>query len=186
MIFKILKLNVFFLFILISLLSANEINDISVKGNQRISKETILVLGNIELNKNYNSEDVNKVLKNLYQSDFFENIEIEVNDNILVLNIKENPIIENISISGIKKKEFEENLLEKISLKNRSSFTNYKLENDLNLINNILKQSGFYFSDVETTINKNENNNSKNLNFNIDLGKKAKIKSIQFIGDKKI
>ena len=98
MIFKILKLNVFFLFTLISLLSANEIKDISVKGNQRISKETILVLGNIELNKNYNSEKINNVLKNLYQSDFFENIEIEVQDNILVVNIKENPIIENISI----------------------------------------------------------------------------------------
>ena len=44
MILKILKLNLFFLFTLISLLSANEIKDISVKGNQRISKETILVL----------------------------------------------------------------------------------------------------------------------------------------------
>ena len=77
MIFKILKLNVFFLFTLISLLSANEIKDISVKGNQRISKETILVLGNIELNKDYNNESINKVLKDLYQSDFFENIEIE-------------------------------------------------------------------------------------------------------------
>ena len=186
MIFKILKLNILFLFTLISLLSANEIKDISVKGNQRISKETILVLGNIELNKDYNNENINKVLKRLYQSDFFENIEIEVQDNILVINIKENPIIENISISGIKKKEFEENLLEKISLKTRSSFTNYKLENDLNLINNILKQSGYYFSNVETTINKNENNNSINVNLNIDLGKRAKIKSIQFIGDRKI
>ena len=46
MILKILKLNVFFLFTLISFLSANEIKDISVKGNQRISKETIIVLGN--------------------------------------------------------------------------------------------------------------------------------------------
>ena len=72
MIFKILKLNVFFLLTLISLLSANEINDISVKGNQRISKETILVLGNIELNKDYNSESINKVLKKLYQSDFLK------------------------------------------------------------------------------------------------------------------
>ena len=104
MILKILKLNIFFLFTLISFLSANEIKDISVKGNQRISKETIIVLGNIELNKDYNSESINKVLKNLYQSDFFENIEIEIQDNILLVNIKENPIIENISISGIKKK----------------------------------------------------------------------------------
>ena len=38
--------------------------DISVKGNQRISKETIIVLGSIDLNKEYNNERVNEVLKN--------------------------------------------------------------------------------------------------------------------------
>jgi len=152
MIFKILKLNVFFLFTLISLLSANEIKDISIKGNQRISKETVIVLGSIDLNKEYDNERVNEVLKNLYQSDFFENIQIKIQENILVITVKENPIIENISISGIKRKEFEENLLEKISLKSRSSFTNYKLENDLNLINNILKQSGYYFSEIKVPV----------------------------------
>ena len=95
----------------------------------------------------------------------------------LVLNIKENPIIENISISGIKKKEFKENLLEKISLKNRSSFINYKLENDLNLINNILKQSGYYFSDVETIINKNDENKAGVLLFRNSLKRANLIKS---------
>ncbi len=186
MIYKILKFNIIFLFTFVTLLSANEIKDISVSGNKRISKETIQVLGDISLNKSYNDENINEVLKNLYQTEFFENIEIRIKDNILLISVVENPIIENISVIGIKKKEFKENLLEKISLKNRSSFTDYKLNNDLNLIKNILKQSGYYFSNVKTLIKTNENNNSINLSFSIDLGKKAKIKSIKFIGDKKI
>ena len=186
MIFKILKLNLIFLFLSFTLLNAEVINDISVSGNKRISKETIQVLGNIDKDKDFDNKEINKILKNLYQSDFFEDIAIEIKDKTLFIKVKENPIIENISISGIKKDEFKEKLLEKISLKNRSSFTNYKLQNDINLLNNILKQGGYYFSEVETIIKKNDSNNSINLTLAIDLGKKAKIKSIKFIGDKKI
>ncbi len=186
MILKILKLNLIILFLSFTLLNAEEIVDIKVLGNKRISKETIQVLGNIDKNKNYGNKEINEVLKNLYQTDFFEDITIETKEKLLVITVKENPIIEDISISGIKKKEFQEKLLEKITLKNRSSFTNYKLQNDINLINNILKQGGYYFSEVETIIKKNDTNNSINLTLSIDLGKKAKIKSIKFIGDKKI
>ncbi len=186
MFLKILKLNLFFLFLSFTLLSAAEIDDISVLGNKRISKETIQVLGNIDKNIDLGNQEINQILKNLYQTDFFSDIAIEIKEKFLVITVKENPIIEKISISGIKKKEFEEKLLEKISLKNRSSFTDYKLQNDINLINNILKQSGYYFSEVETAIRKNDTNNSINLTLAINLGKKAKIKSIKFIGDKKI
>ena len=90
MIFKILKLNVLFLFTLISFLSANEIKDISVKGNQRISKETIIVLGNIELNKNYNSESINKVLKNSY-SHHIERLMV-IGNFMLLCEIKPNAV----------------------------------------------------------------------------------------------
>ena len=43
--------NLLFIFTVLffSSLSANEIKDISVSGNERISKETILVYGNIKL-----------------------------------------------------------------------------------------------------------------------------------------
>ena len=186
MIYKFLKLNILFIIISFTFLNANEIKKLDVSGNKRISKETIQVLGNIELNKNFTGDEFNQILKNLYATDFFEDIKIDVKNETLLITVKENPIIQNVTISGIKKEEFKEKLLEKISLKNRSSFTKYKLQNDLNLLDNILKQGGYYFSKTETLVKKNDENNSIDLDFLIELGEKAKIRSIQFIGDKKI
>ncbi len=186
MIYKFLKLNILFIIISFTFLNANEIKKLDVSGNKRISKETIQVLGNIELNKNFTGDEFNQILKNLYATDFFEDIKIDIKNETLLITVNENPIIQNVTISGIKKEEFKEKLLEKISLKNRSSFTKYKLQNDLNLLDNILKQGGYYFSKTETLVKKNDENNSIDLDFLIELGEKAKIRSIQFIGDKKI
>ena len=51
------------------------------------------------------------------------------------------------------------------------------------LIKKLLKSSGYYFSDVKTKIIEN-NNNTVDLIFNLDLGEKAFIEKIEFIGDK--
>ena len=185
MILKFIKINVILFFISFTFLNANEIENLSVSGNQRISKETIQVIGKIDLKKKINNIEINNILKNLYASDFFEDIKIEIKEKNLLITVTENPIIENITISGIKKEQFKKDLKERISLQNRSSFTEFKLQKDLDLINNILKQSGYYFAKTETFINKNDTNNSINLDFTIELGKKAKIKSIQFIGERK-
>ena len=57
---------------------------------------------------------------------------------------------------------------------------------DLNLIKNILKSSGYYFAEIKTTSSSNEEQNSIRLIYEVNLGKRAKIEEIQFIGDKKI
>ena len=57
---------------------------------------------------------------------------------------------------------------------------------DLNLIKNIIKSSGYYFAQIKTTSILNEEQNSIRLIYDIDLGKRAKINEIQFIGDKKV
>tara|TARA_Y100001958_G_C21241325_1_gene569158 strand:+ start:729 stop:2975 length:2247 start_codon:yes stop_codon:yes gene_type:complete len=186
MILKILKITAIIFIFCFSKTNANEVERINISGNKRISAETIQVLGNVSPNNNFSREDINSILKNLYETDFFADIKIEIKNKTLFINVIENPIIQEVQISGIKKNEFKEKLLEKISLKSRSSFTEFKLQNDLNLINNILKQGGYYFSQTKPLVQKNIEKNSINLNFVIDLGKKAKIKTIQFIGDKKI
>ena len=63
MILKFLKISLIFCFFSFSHLSANEIDKFSVLGNKRISKETIQVLGDINLNKALTSENINQVLK---------------------------------------------------------------------------------------------------------------------------
>ncbi len=173
------------------LLSANHvhsaiINAVEVNGNQRISKETIIVLADITLNKNYDLDDLNNSLKKLYDTNFFSDIDISEVNGLLKISVKENPIIEEIEILGVKKKSFKEVIYDEISLKNRKSYTEIELKNDLDLINNILKTNGYYFAKIKTSLKKNTELNSVKIILDVDLGEKAKIKEIVFIGDKKI
>ncbi len=162
------------------------VKKIDVFGNKRISKETVMVLGNISVGEDFNNSRLNDSLKKLYDSNFFKDIKISVDNGILKINLIENPIIEDIEIVGIKSKTFTENILENIVLKNRMSFTEDQLKSDINLIKNILKTNGFYFAKVESSLIRDEKLNSIRLRFVIDRGNKARIKKISFIGDKKI
>ena len=162
------------------------INKIEISGNKRISNETILVLGEISKAKDFTSDNLNNSLKKLYDTNFFKDINISLNNGLLKIIVDENPIIEDIEILGIKSKTFKEELYKEIGLKNRMSFTEGQLKNDINLIKNILKTNGFYFATVKTSLVKNDELNSIRLKLEIDRGEKARIKEIQFIGDKKI
>ena len=162
------------------------IKKIEISGNQRISLETILVLGNISINKNFEDKDLNKSLRELYNTNFFSNIQMSLVDGVLKIDLIENPIIEDIEILGIKNKSFLENIYESISLKDRMSYTENQLTSDINLIKNILKSNGFYFAEVSPSLIENNDLNSVRLKIEIDQGERARIKDIVFIGDKKI
>ena len=89
----------FILFIAINFqVKANIIKDIVIKNNNRISKQTIITYGKIELNKDYDLQDVNQVFRNLYQTDFFESLKIDIVGSQLVIEVKENKVIHSVSI----------------------------------------------------------------------------------------
>ena len=179
-------LNIIFLITFCSNLSAEIVKNVKVDGNKRISQETILVLGQININDDYDDNKLNDILKNLYNSNFFSNIDISILNETLIINVTENPIIEDVRITGVKNKSVIKSLTENISLKNRVSFTDDLLNGDINLIKNILKTNGYYFSKIKPSIIENNELNSIEIEIEIDLGEKAKIKEITFIGDKKI
>ena len=182
---KIIKIN--FILFFISVISFAEIvTDISVEGNKRISKETLIVFGEISLGSDYSQDDLNNILKKIYETNFFKNINLNIENSILKINVIENPIINSVEINGVKSTKLKDFLLEKISLKDRSSFINSKFLNDVNLIKTILKTSGYYFAEIETKSILNEKQNSIGIIYDIELGSKAKINEIQFLGDKKI
>ena len=84
--------------------SAEIINDVVVNNNKRISKESIIALGNIKIGKNYDQPDLDQVLKNLYGTDFFSDIKISIENNTMVVLVDENKIIQSVKINGIKSK----------------------------------------------------------------------------------
>ena len=169
-----------------SIVIASVIDKIEISGNQRISNETIFVLGNIKTGIEYDDDDLNNSLKDLYQTNFFNDIKISFEKGVLKIIVVENPIIEKIEISGIKKQSLTDSILENLSLKQRMSFTEDDFKNDLTLLKNILQTNGFYFSNVTSSLDKNDQLNSVNILINVDLGNRARIKKIEFIGDKKI
>ncbi len=162
---------------------AEIINEIKVINNERISKETILVFSNIELGKDYKQNDLNRILNDLYSTDFFKNVSLEIKNNILYVTVKENKIIQEVIIEGLKKQEMIKTLKKNIASKDKNPFVENKTRRDINIITSILKNSGFYFSEVNLKIAEN-NNDTINLIYEIKLGDKAYIKSINFIGDK--
>ena len=184
---KIFKINLCLLFIFFSTISIAEIiKDITINGNKRISKESIIVFGNIKKNTDYQKSDLNSILKNLYETNFFNIVDIDIKNNSLIIDVVENPIIESLEINGIKSKKLTEMLLENIELKSRKSYIESTFLKDLTLVKNIIKSNGYYFAEITTKAIKNTKQNSIKLFYEVDLGKKAKIHEIQFIGDKKI
>jgi outer membrane protein insertion porin family len=180
------KIKILFLFLFILLNSnsrAEIINKIIIDGNNRISTETIVMFSGAKVNEDLNDNDLNQILKKLYETNFFELVSVKIKDNILNIKIKENPIIQNITYEGIKSSQILEKIKEDVVLKSRSSFNKIILEKDREKINNSLKNLGYYFSEIDISIEELEDNKI-NLFYNISLGKKAKIKKISFIGNK--
>ena len=132
--------------------SAESINTTEISGNKRISNESIIVLGQINLNDEFDDNKLNDILKNLYETNFFSDVVLSVENKILKINVVENPIIENIEITGIKNKKLLEDVLENTQLKDRMSFTENLLQKDIDFIKNIHKSAGYYFVDVVSSV----------------------------------
>ena len=160
------------------------IRDVVVEGNNRISKQTIITYGNIKLNTNYDNEKINDVLKNLYSTNFFENISItKTNDNLKII-VKENKIIQTTIIEGVKSNTIKKSILDTMYSKDKAPFLERKVSEDINRIKSSINNLGYYFADIESQIIEN-NNDTIDLIININLGEKASIGKIEFIGDKK-
>ena len=160
------------------------IKEIEINGNERVSSETIIMFSKISINDDLKPADVNNIIKDLYQSNFFSDVSVTLKNNKLIIAVDELPIIENINFNGIKSKTLLENLTSDLNLISRSSYNEIILKKDRDKILNSLKNLGYYFSEVE--IIKTDLENKKiDLTYEIKLGDKAKIKKITFIGDKK-
>tara|TARA_Y100001958_G_scaffold150226_1_gene133741 strand:- start:1364 stop:3625 length:2262 start_codon:yes stop_codon:yes gene_type:complete len=181
---KLLSKLILSIFFLISAANAEFLKKIEINGNKRISDESIIVFSDLKTNKNVSKSNLDIALKNLYKTNFFSNITFAFENQILKINVEENPIIDNFEITGIKKQSLVEFIKGKIQLAEMKSFDEEILTADLNLINNILKSSGYYFADITSSKNLNKELNSVNLKINIELGEKAKIKKIIFLGEK--
>jgi len=164
-------------------LKAEIINNIIVNNNERISLGTIKTYGKIEIGKDYSEDDLNQVLKDLYETKFFKNISLKIDNQVLIIDLIENKLVQTILIEGIKSSTIKNTILESLIIKEKAPFNESDISKDLSNIKRSLTSEGYYLSNIDSNIIEN-NNNTVNIVFNIDIGDKSKISIIEFTGDK--
>ena len=168
-----------------NLVNADIVEKLIVNGNKKISSETIKVYGDIKLNTDYSRVDLDRVLKNLYDTNFFEDVSIDLKNKTLNILVKEYPVIYSIEIKGEKAKKIKEAIFERLSLKEKNSYIESSLNSDVNIIKRLYSSIGFNFAEVTPKIEK-LSGNRLNLVFIVNKNNKTKISKINFVGDKKI
>ena len=166
---------------------ADIVNKINITGNQRVSDETVKIYGEIDINKkkDYSAKDLDKILLNLYSTNFFKDIKVNINNGILNISLKEYPVINELIITGETKDRIVEDIKKIITLKQKSSFIENNLAKDVKTIKSLYSSIGFNFAKVETKIRKIDERKI-DLIFEISKGNETRISKIRFIGDKKV
>ena len=133
---------------------------------------------NLKVGDDIKTNDLNISLKEIYNTNYFEDVKMSFEDGILKINVKENPIIQSVLINGIEKNNIYEKIQEVTSKIEKYPFIKNQVNEQVILLKNILKSYGYYFVELETSINAN-NNNTVDLIYNFNLGEVAKlVKSI--------
>ena len=178
--FKILLIVIYF-----SCLNAEIIKKVDVSGNTRISDETIMIYGEIKINTDYNEQNLNTITNNLYSTNFFEDVNLELSNGVLKVSLVEYPLINNLIILGEPKKVYQEEIKKLITLKNKDSFIKNNLSTDVDRIKKLYASIGYNFAKIETKVRKIDKNNI-DLIFDVNRGEITKITKISFTGNKKI
>ena len=168
-------------FIILTNVTFAEIKKINIVGNARVSSVTIESLVDKKIS-NIDAIYINNLTKKIYDTDFFSDVKISFNQDVLTINVAENPIINFFYINGVKDSDLDQ-VNKIITLKENSIFSSSKLKKDVEATREFLNASGYYQASIVPEIIKIDNNQI-NLIININKKEISKIKNIYFIGNK--
>lgn len=183
--YKILKIFslTFILLVILNINSySNAKNNLEIAGNKKISEQTIKNIINFNMNTNYTPSELNEMYKKLFQTNFFKSIDLNFNDNLLKINLKENPIINFFYIDGENNKEITDLIYNNLNLSQNKIYSENLLNTDIKKINEIYQDLGYFETKIDADISQ-LNENEINLILKISKGKKYNINKIYFVGN---
>ncbi len=161
---------------------ADPIADIAIEGAERIDPVTIKSYLGLKTGDNFTPRGLDRGLKALYNTGLFSDVRLMREGQVLLIQVKENPIINRITFEGAKKIEAD-TMRNEIQLKPRNVLTRAKVQADVTRIQEIYRRSGRFAAKIEPKIIPLDQNRV-DLVFEIDEGKKNGISRITFIGNK--
>lgn len=170
------------LFAAIPSASAAVVRDFDIRGTQRIEPSTVINYLNLRQGDEITEYALNDALKSLFATGLFADVQIGAQGGVVIVEVLENPIINQIAFEGNKEVKDEE-LAREISLKPRQVFTRTRAQADVARVYEIYRRTGRFAASVDPKIIQLDQNRV-NLVFEIVEGDKSKIKGIRFAGNK--
>ncbi len=157
------------------------VRSIRVTGNQRLEPATVLSYLPFEEGETITSVNLNKALKDLYKTGFFDDVEMKENGDELTIHVKERPIISYIGFEGNDKID-EDVLAGEVQTKVRDVYTPTKIRADVARLETIYRRMGLFSAKITSQV-ENKSQNRVEVIFKIDEGPKNYIQDIYFKGN---
>ena len=158
------------------------VSSINVVGNKRISSDTILSLSKVQVGSAYSPTQLNSALQSIKKSSYFKTVDISIVNNILNINVIENPTINSISFEGNKTLS-DINLNELITSKQRQTLLISQVEKDTDKIATAYADTG-RISAIVTPKVIELSDNRVDLVFEITEGRITEVEKITFTGNR--
>ncbi len=160
------------------------IDDIRVLGLQRVSADTVFSAIQIEANSQVTDAELQAVIRDLFATEFFDDVSVGREDSTLIITVKERPVVSTILIEGNKIIEKQPLLdgLKSIGLAEGEVFKKSALQAISKQLNAQYTALGRYSAEIET-LTKNIGQNQIIVGIRIDEGLVAKIKHINIVGN---
>jgi outer membrane protein insertion porin family len=158
------------------------VRSISVHGNQRLEPETIRAYANLAPGQTYTAATLDQALKDLYATQLFADVTIGGADTgDLVINVRENPVINRIILEGNKRLK-DDKITPEIKLAPRQIFTRPAVRADVDRILELYRRQGRFAARVEPKIVQLDQNRV-DVVFEIYEGDLAKVRAINILGN---
>ncbi|MFN3820670.1 outer membrane protein assembly factor BamA [Blastomonas sp.] len=160
-----------------------QIRSITVNGSQRIEADTVRSYIQLRVGDVYTQVAADQALRDLFETELFADVAIRNNDGAVVIDVKENPVINRVILEGNKRIK-DDKILPEIRLSPRQIFTRTKVRADVARIIELYKRQGRFAATVEPKMVQ-QDQNRVDVVFEITEGPKSKVRQINILGNEK-
>ncbi len=160
-----------------------EIRDIRVDGLQRISAGTLFNYLPVKVGDKLGADDPPKIVRALYKTGFFTDVQVQQEGNVLVIQVQERPAIGSVEITGNKEISTEDlnKALKDIGMAEGRVFNRSILDKIEQELRRQYLARGKYAMELTSTVSPLERNRV-GIKIDISEGVAARIKQINIIG----
>ncbi len=161
--------------------SGTVIRDIRVVGNSRIEPETVRSYLTFTPGQRYDTYKADESLRALFGTGLFQDVRINLQGNVVVITVVENPLINRVAFEGNTEVK-SDTLSQEVQLKPRSIYTRARVQSDVQRILDVYRRQGYYATQVDAQIIQLDHNRI-DLVFEVREGPETKVVGINFIGN---